>query len=412
MKDAILNSIRRDPFLAMLCLGWMIMPWSNAIGQVPLYLASVCWVIVACRSRKVEPLLPMIFAACFAGLILLSLRGAEHAEQGIDKLNRFLYFPLPGAVLLMLRGGEPDKRIAFMKAYLIGCALMFLNDCIRIPIGMIRDGRSFFDMGNMSSPQFYMCGLVFAIALFVALPHEEWEWKGPGWLRKLCRVSLPSLPVGSWRWLLPMIMITAAGMLLHNKRGVWMAAALSTVIWMIWNRQWKLLRLTLLAFLVAIALPTVRARLSSIPDQWSSNHGSRGTLWKEVAPRMMERHPDGLGYNGSTYEEFREVLPREFHLEVGLRHLHNNYLQIRLELGWPGVILWSLWMLWFLIQSFRGPRSPLRSAASCALFALLINGIFEYNFGDSEVLMLYMTLFGLVLPPSPEDAELPLPTEA
>jgi hypothetical protein len=31
-----------------------------------------------------------------------------------------------------------------------------------------------------------------------------------------------------------------------------------------------------------------------------------------------------------------------------------------------------------------------------ALLALLINGMVEYNFGDSEILKLYLVLFGLI----------------
>jgi O-antigen ligase len=123
-----------------------------------------------------------------------------------------------------------------------------------------------------------------------------------------------------------------------------------------------------------------------------------------------------MGYNGSSYAEFREVLPRKYHLEVGLRHLHNNFLQIRLELGPHGLLLWSLWMLAMLRNGFRAaPGAPrpdfLRLSALTALVGLLLNGLVEYNFGDSEILMLYLALFGLLDAPHLKDPSAALAKE-
>jgi O-antigen ligase len=106
-----------------------------------------------------------------------------------------------------------------------------------------------------------------------------------------------------------------------------------------------------------------------------------------------------MGYNGSTYEDFRAAIPDDVHLEVGLNHLHNNLLQLRLELGWHGVLLWTVWMISLLWTGFRripGQDAALRHTVAFALLALLINGLVEYNFGDSEILKLYLVLFGLI----------------
>jgi hypothetical protein len=46
-------------------------------------------------------------------------------------------------------------------------------------------------------------------------------------------------------------------------------------------------------------------------------------------------------------------------------------------------------------QVRRGPARPLAAAALAALAAMCAAGLFEYNFGDSEFLMLFLGLITL-----------------
>ena len=83
-------------------------------------------------------------------------------------------------------------------------------------------------------------------------------------------------------------------------------------------------------------------------------------------------------------------------------HLHDNVLQIAAERGLPALAFW-LWIMALLVlgalrearkaRSRRGFEAP---AAFGALAALIVAGVFEYNFGDSEVLM--FTLIVAALP--------------
>jgi len=88
-------------------------------------------------------------------------------------------------------------------------------------------------------------------------------------------------------------------------------------------------------------------------------------------------------------------------------HMHNNFLQIAAERGIPGLVLW----LWFMLnlgwEAFRvfvstsgkanndsgDPRAASSFVAAAAIggwIALLAAGMFEYNFGDSEILTLFL----------------------
>jgi len=79
--------------------------------------------------------------------------------------------------------------------------------------------------------------------------------------------------------------------------------------------------------------------------------------------------------------------------------LHNVPLQIAAERGLPALAAW----LWFvgvvaagLFRQFRQRRdSVLAATGLAAVAAMLAAGLFEYNFGDSEFLMLFLVLVTL-----------------
>jgi O-antigen ligase len=81
-------------------------------------------------------------------------------------------------------------------------------------------------------------------------------------------------------------------------------------------------------------------------------------------------------------------------------HLHNNVLQIAAERGLPCLAFWLWWMAAAMGDAYRelrrgGSGSWTAGAALAALTALMAAGMFEYNFGDSEVLMLVLLLTAL-----------------
>jgi len=89
------------------------------------------------------------------------------------------------------------------------------------------------------------------------------------------------------------------------------------------------------------------------------------------------------------------------------QHMHNNFLQIAAETGIPGLILWLWLMIRLLCDALRCYRyargntfssgDALRrealiasSAAIAGWVGLMVAGLAEYNFGDSEVLTLFL----------------------
>jgi O-antigen ligase len=85
-------------------------------------------------------------------------------------------------------------------------------------------------------------------------------------------------------------------------------------------------------------------------------------------------------------------------------HLHDNLLQVAAERGLPGLAFF----LWWVAAAFAAALGEARRAASpgggpewtagaalAALAAVFLAGLFEYNLGDSEVLMLVLLMAAL-----------------
>ncbi len=79
-------------------------------------------------------------------------------------------------------------------------------------------------------------------------------------------------------------------------------------------------------------------------------------------------------------------------------HMHNNVVQIAAERGVPG-LLWWIWLVAVLLadawRAFRRSGEWGGAAALALLVAILGAGMFEYNFGDSEVLMFVLVIAAL-----------------
>jgi len=82
-------------------------------------------------------------------------------------------------------------------------------------------------------------------------------------------------------------------------------------------------------------------------------------------------------------------------------HLHNNALQIAAERGIP-CLVWWLWLVAAVLadawrEARRGPFGPgwVAPAAFALVVAVLVAGLFEYNFGDSEILMFLLLVSSL-----------------
>jgi O-antigen ligase len=90
---------------------------------------------------------------------------------------------------------------------------------------------------------------------------------------------------------------------------------------------------------------------------------------------------------------------RQFSLEIPpeLKHFHNNLINITAESGIVTATIFVWFILAVLRVSFRRPLSGLHVAIGCAVISWQTAGLVEYNFGDSEVMIIVWILLGILL---------------
>lgn len=379
-----------------------LLPISIAAGQIWAYLfallALLAWCFGGLRGVSRMPLFRVIslfvIAAVFS--VFIGLRPA----LALKKLDRFLLLAVVLVPPLMESVREPAAagRLgrSLIRAFLAGCTVKALYDCVRIPITYLAQIRAYdaamasgslaadalrptiYDAGNMRDPQFYVVALCIAAAL--------WFARTPGYRRGFVLISVLS---------------TGCAVLLHFKRGAWIALALSLLTMGTLARRWRAVALLVLIGLAAMLLPPVRARVAQLGDEFQLRGGGRYGLWTRVAPNLYQQYPMGMGWRSVQHED---LLGFGAPVQRKLNHLHNNFMQVRLETGWFGAAAWVLWMGSAFVLLFRGWRRAERNqslwrGAALGLFgaflALHLNGLVEYNFGDSEVFMLMNLLMGL-----------------
>ncbi len=152
-----------------------------------------------------------------------------------------------------------------------------------------------------------------------------------------------------------------------------------------------------IAVMFAMAPDGITTRMMSMFDAADPSNQDRLAM-AEIGVRMIGSDPlTGVGPNmvPLVYEEFRP----EYAVNATNPHLHNVPLQIAAERGLPALAIW----VWFiaalsvgLFRLFRrGQGRVLPATALAAVAAMLAAGMVEYNFGDSEFLMLFLVLVTL-----------------
>ncbi len=118
--------------------------------------------------------------------------------------------------------------------------------------------------------------------------------------------------------------------------------------------------------------------------------------------RIVRAHPL-LGVGPGLVERVYPAWRVEWAVKENNPHLHNDLLQIAAERGLLGLAAW-LWLMaalgvgaWRVLRHAGpfGEGGPEARAAMAAMAAFVVMGLFEYNFSDSEVLMIFLYVTAL-----------------
>jgi hypothetical protein len=225
-----------------------------------------------------------------------------------------------------------------------------------------------------------------------------------GVLAVILTLTLPRLPYFKWRlaaaggWL-----VGAVGLALTLVRGAWVgfAAGVALLACMVRRRGLVLVGVGL-ASAAVLAVPGGWRRAASIADLTDPTARERLAMLSAGLALVTEHPVAGIG-PGQVRRLYPEYAPPHA-VRRHTSHLHNTPLQIAVERGLVGLALW-LWIfaaffvrsvgIWRRLPADAAQDRALVAGCVAATAALLVGSLFEYNFGDTEVLLVAMSVMAL-----------------
>jgi O-antigen ligase len=379
VADAISTSARFTRIAAIaLAASAVSTLFSIAISQILLGVALAA--VLASRPRLSLPMWwrPLLLYMAWTVLsALLSPPVARHLPQ-ILKLWLF-------AILLLEYGFQP--------AYLVAVA------CLSSIWGMVQFVRAYFHWRSLNLDfytnyqQHRITGfkhhwmpfsgeLMLVLMLVVAWLLVKHEKRPERWQR-----------LAGWT----SAVILAVGLALSFTRGAWLGCAAGGVyiLWL-YRRAW-LLALPLVAVLGYFAAPApLQVRVRAIVDNKDDYSAEARRLMLPTGLAMIKAHPFfGIGPEG-VRDEFDNYRPDRYKPAAWYGHLHSDYLQTAASRGLPA-LAFVLGLFAVILRDLHrlGATSWIARGAAAASIAYYVEGLFEYNFGTSDVLMLWLFIVAL-----------------
>jgi len=194
--------------------------------------------------------------------------------------------------------------------------------------------------------------------------------------------------------------IIFVSMYLTQSRNVFLAVIICFVLFgIIINRKF-LIYLSVFIVAVLIIIPSgFRQRITSIADPKHPSNESRLIMWN-VGWQMFKDHPiTGVGDNEIT-EVYKKYKQPEFHGEGS--HLHSNFFMVLATKGIFGIIFYIALFFALFLKHFKYFKQAVNKEEKYLIFGCIlsmisfhISGIFEWNYGDWEVLTLFLFVISI-----------------
>lgn len=211
---------------------------------------------------------------------------------------------------------------------------------------------------------------------------------------------------GRWQWLAGgLFIVNSAALMFNSTRGAWLAVALVVLVTLIYYIL-KCNKLAILSLVVLIAVgaslsfyqPFVK-RLATITDTHYQSNTERILIWHS-AFNMFKDHPItgvGLGQYKDNYQH-KYISPKA--KEPKLSHAHNNFMQMLAEngiIGFAGFLILISCFIFYSFSRFCRGNNPYALMMCVSSLALVLQGLTEYNFGNSAVMKSFWLVQGCLL---------------
>ena len=155
--------------------------------------------------------------------------------------------------------------------------------------------------------------------------------------------------------------------------------------------------LALAAAVAVIAMTPIASVASGMGV--STSVQSRAAIWSRTSDAVGEHLPwgSGLGTFEPIYRQQED--PAAVNAEY-VNHAHNDYLELALELGVPGIMLMALLLAWWAVAAFKQWTSPLSTpfgrAATIASAAILAHSAVDYPLRTGAIAAIFGAAIALM----------------
>jgi O-antigen ligase len=225
-----------------------------------------------------------------------------------------------------------------------------------------------------------------------------------------CLSLAPALLVRSGRerllWMFLSLVIGTAVFFTYT-RGIWLAALGAIVFETAFSGKKSVAAAVAVGgsalLLVALSSPVISSRARTIVEV--EGNVERFLLW-ETTWNMIIDYPL-LGVGVGNFQRVQSGYVRdEVRIPMSRTHSHNNLLQVTVERGMFGLFIF-LW-IWYLIvkegfhvlwslRKEKGSPYILVLGSLAGMLGFFLDGLFQNNFGDTEVVTLFWILAGILI---------------
>ena len=368
-------------------------PWTARRGLTP-----VAGPLAAARRALLAAV------GLYVVFLLVAIAASYDPAKSLRATSELFTLATLGLGLVLVRGERQARRV--VDGLVVVGALAAVWGLAQTLVGygeLDRRIRGPFSHWMTFSGFLLLCDLLLVAALL--FPRD-----GP-WSRAVG--SRRALVARAWRWA-GFAAINAA-LLGSLTRSVWvaLAAALVVAVGLRKARALALVPVAATAFVLLAPVPLV-ARALSIADLSDPSNYDRLCMAEASLYMIAERPLTGLG--PEMVEERYPIYRPPTAPRYWVPHLHDSFLQLAAERGLPALAAYlamtaaalaAAWIGFRREGGRAGPRADLWLGALLALVAFNVAGLFENNWGDTEVQRLVLFVMALPFclgPPGPAGA--------
>ena len=352
---------------------------SLAAGNVTLGIATLCFLIFAFRNRDALTVDKTYYRAVgfFLATMLLSALFCGHVGQGLKVWSDFWVWRLmPFFIVTLAVKAEGAKRILIAAS--LGLAISMGYAIVE---GFGGEGRASGFYGHPMTLAGWLCLYVplFLVALFERSLSLRLR-QGAGALFAIALVAL----------------------LFNGTRGAWVAIAgvvSLIVLYYLFQRRKLAVWVAALLLMASVGLTYYEPFMQRLDTINAAQNTERFLMW-ESAYHMFEDHPV-LGVGLSQYEDnYQQKYISPLAMEPELKHAHNNFMQMLAEngiVGFAGFLTLLSTFIGVSLYRFWKYKNPYALAMAMGTLALIVQGMTEYNFGNSAVMKCFWLTEGCLL---------------